>query len=419
MKTRALIHSGAHVSLASTHLAHTLKLPRRKHLTRLSGVAGAHTIDSHYTATIKLISPDDPTETLSLTVVLLKNVLPDMEPIDSKAIRDDVAFKGLKFADPDYDRAGKIDLLLGVGVCAWLTLRGSIVNKERTITASQTLYGWMLEGNLPGRKCKCPSVLTVHTVSLDSEFSSLSKFWELEELPATSKLSPEEQTALDHFNSTLTRHPNGRFEVYLPKKDSCSLGCSREQAQRRYLCNERSLQRKGCWNQFSKEVQNYFDLGHAEPVPQEDLPKPENQCYYLPMHGVTKLSSTTTKLRVVFDASAATSTGKLLNDILLPGPCAYPLISDILLQFRLHKFAITGDISKMFREVSLSPADRDLHRFLWRPQPGGPLREGRMTRVAFGVASSPVLATQALRQTAIDHHLITLRRLRSYFRSFM
>ena len=123
------------------------------------------------------------------------------------------------------------------------------------------------------------------------------------------------------------------------------------------------------------------------------------------MHGVTKLSSTMTKLRVVFDASAATSTGKSLNDILLPGPCGYPLISDILLQFRLHKFAITGDISKMFREVSLSPADRVLHRFLWRPQPGGPLREGRMTRVTFGFASSPFLATQALRQTAIDHHL--------------
>ena len=127
----ALIDSGVHVSLASTRLAHALKLPRRKHLIHLSGVASAHTIDSHYTATIKLISPDDPTKTLSLTVVLLKNVLPDIEPIDSKAIRDDVAFKGLKLADSDYDRAGKIDLLLGAGVRPWLTLSSSIVNKER------------------------------------------------------------------------------------------------------------------------------------------------------------------------------------------------------------------------------------------------------------------------------------------------
>ena len=53
-----------------------------------------------------------------------------MEPIDSKAIRDDVAFKGLKLANMDYDRAGKIDILLGAGVRQWLTLSGSIVNKE-------------------------------------------------------------------------------------------------------------------------------------------------------------------------------------------------------------------------------------------------------------------------------------------------
>ena len=153
----------------------------------------------------------------------------------------------------------------------------------------------------------------MHIVSLDSEFSSPSKFWELEELPATSKLTPEEQTTLDHFNSTHTRHPDGCFEVSLPIMDSYSLGCSREQAYRRYLCNERSLQRKCSWNKFSNEVQNYFDLYHAELVPQEYLTKPENQCYYLPMHSVTKLSSTTTKLRVVFDASAATSTGKSLS----------------------------------------------------------------------------------------------------------
>lgn len=129
--------SGAHISLASTRLANMLKLPRRKHFTRLSGVAGAPTVDSQYTATIKLISPDDPSETLSLPVVLLKNIMPDMKPIDSKAIRQDLSFKGLKLADLDYDQAGRIDLLLGAGVRPWMTLSGSVVNKERTVTASQ------------------------------------------------------------------------------------------------------------------------------------------------------------------------------------------------------------------------------------------------------------------------------------------
>ena len=59
----------------------------------------------------------------------------------------------------------------------------------------------------------------------------------------------------------------------------------------------------------------------------------------------------------------------------------------------------------MFREVSLSLVDRDLHRYLWRPQPGGPLREGRMDSCDIWVTSFPFLLTKAFRQTAIDHQL--------------
>ena len=31
-------------------------------------------------------------------------------------------------------------------------------------------------------------------------------------------------------------------------------------------------------------MQEYFDLGHAEPVPTADLEKPEKDVFYLPMH---------------------------------------------------------------------------------------------------------------------------------------
>ena len=55
----------------------------------------------------------------------------------------------------------------------------------------------------------------------------------------------------------------------------------------------------------------------------------------------------------------------------------------------------------MYRAVHLDPGDRDLHRFLWREQPTGPLVDFRMTRVTFGVSSSPYLAIRAL-QVAHD-----------------
>ena len=84
-----------------------------------------------------------------------------------------------------------------------------------------------------------------------------------------------------------------------------------------------------------------------------------------------QLSSTTTKLRVVFDASAKTTSGFTLNDILLPGPGLYPLLTDVVLAFRTHVIGMSADISKMFREVELYQDDRDLHHFLQAAPRGG------------------------------------------------
>ena len=124
--------------------------------------------------------------------------------------------------------------------------------------------------------------------------------------------------------------------------------------------------------------------------------------YYLPMHAVTKESSTSTKLRLVFDASARASNGISLNDSLLVGPTLHPKLETILLRFRTYPVAIIADISKMYRVVELAEPDKDLHRFVWRAQPSDPVTDYRMTRVTFGVAASPYLAIKALQQTAAD-----------------
>ena len=143
-------------------------------------------------------------------------------------------------------------------------------------------------------------------------------------------------------------------------------------------------------------------MDHAEPVPPARLSAPVEESFYLPMHGVVKESSTTTKLRVVFDGSAHSSTGVSLNDTLLPGPSLYPLLSTILNRFRMHPVALVGDISKMFREVGLIEEDRDLHRFLHKDD-DGKIADFRMSRVTFGISSSPFLASQVLRQVADDY----------------
>ena len=88
------------------------------------------------------------------------------------------------------------------------------------------------------------------------------------------------------------------------------------------------------------------------------LPISSITCLY---HAVIKESSSTTKLRVVFDASAKTTSGVSLNDCLTIGPALFPNITDILIRFRTYAVALTSDISKRYRAVELCEQDRGLH----------------------------------------------------------
>ncbi|XP_064405765.1 uncharacterized protein LOC135350852 [Halichondria panicea] len=162
-------------------------------------------------------------------------------------------------------------------------------------------------------------------------------------------------------------------------------------------------------------MNEYMDLKHAECVPEADMHKPSQETFYLPMHAVRKEESTTTKLRVVFDASAKSSNGISLNDSLLVGPTIHPPLIDVLLRFRTHRIALTTDVSKMYRVVELTTADRDLHRFVRR---NNPLLDYRITRITFGVSASSFAANMAVKQNAIDHAMEYLLAAKSVDTSF-
>ena len=55
------------------------------------------------------------------------------------------------------------------------------------------------------------------------------------------------------------------------------------------------------------------------------------------------------------------------------------------------------DVSHMYRGIELSPADRDLHRFVWRCDESATICDYRMTRVTFGVSASSFTANMAVR----------------------
>lgn len=104
-----------------------------------------------------------------------------------------------------------------------------------------------------------------------------------------------------------------------------------------------------------------------EPVNSETEPDVSG-VHYLPHHAVVRKDKETTKLRIVYDASARSS-GASLNDCLHAGPKFDQKIFDILERFRIYPIAFIADIEKAFLMISLSPEDREFLRFLWVDDP--------------------------------------------------
>ena len=118
------------------------------------------------------------------------------------------------------------------------------------------------------------------------------------------------------------------------------------------------------------------------PVGEKVSPHPT---YCMPHHTVIKESSSSTKVRPVFDASTAGRNGVSLNDCMEAGPNLMPSLPEILIRFRRRKIGLTAYITKAFVQVGISDSDRDVSRFLWHFD--GTVM--RFTRFPFGNKSSP------------------------------
>ena len=83
------------------------------------------------------------------------------------------------------------------------------------IVAFNIVLGWAIMDAYPVETSP-PSSTTArvsHAVSLPSTDDLLSKFWETEEISAAPWHSPKEWSPLEHFDSTHTLLPEGRFHV--------------------------------------------------------------------------------------------------------------------------------------------------------------------------------------------------------------
>ncbi|XP_058840343.1 uncharacterized protein LOC131695821 [Topomyia yanbarensis] len=317
--------------------------------------------------------------------------------------------KDLFLADPAFNKSQPIDMVIGAKhFYSFFPTASRIQLHGNLPLLVDSVFGWIVAGSagsafsIPSLTCTSNScsVVAVSMVSLEE---SLERFWQMEELTTKDNYSNEERHCESFYQSTVARNSEGRYMVRLPRKQDFAvmLGQSKTNALRRFEFLERRLERDSSLKQeYHQFMQEYLQLGHMQLVKPEDT-----SCgieYYLPHHPVVKESSTTTKVRVVFDGSAKTSTGFSLNDALCVGPVVQDDLLAIILRFRTYPIALVGDVAKMYRQVLVHPDDTPLQRILWRFSPESPIQTYELRTVTYGLAPSSFLATRTLQQLAND-----------------
>ena len=116
-----------------------------------------------------------------------------------------------------------------------------------------------------------------------------------------------------------------------------------------------------------------------------------------------KDGSTTTKVRIVFDRSAKTSTGISLNEAQRVGRVVQNDLFSIVLRFLQHPIVLSGDIAQMYRQIRFEKGQHNLQRILCRKDPSLQIRPYWLKTITYGTASAPYLATRVLRQIREDN----------------
>lgn len=261
-----------------------------------------------------------------------------------------------ELADPAYKEPADIDMLLGAGT--WAAIIGQkmlrTAHDGKYAVAQSTLLGWIIYGHMfPTTGVR----LRGHHTSIDVEDARvdqmLIKYWNADTIPKARMWTIDQQRAEEIFIATHCREPGGRYTVNIPFMcNKKPLGESAKTARACFLGVERRLHRDPLlFEQYKAVFNDYRTLHHMVLAPARPIDPAAS--YYVPHHAIN-VAGSKGKFRVVFNASAASSTGVSLNDQQLAGPRLQDDLVAIFLRFRAKRYGLTADMKQMFRQVNIA-----------------------------------------------------------------
>ena len=190
--------------------------------------------------------------------------------------------------------------------------------------AEYTKFGWTMMS--PGKETDLSNIHLTKTVIDDYD-----RLTRLDVLGIEDRASGDQDSVYSDFKEQLRRSNEGWYETgLLWKVDHPPLPTNKNGSLGRLSNLLKKLKHRPLvFEEYNKVIENHIEQGIVERV--DDTSKTNNKEFYLPHKAVIRETAETTKLRVVFDASAkADNAVPSLNDCLETGPSLQNLLWNIL-----------------------------------------------------------------------------------------
>ena len=160
----------------------------------------------------------------------------------------------------------------------------------------------------------------------------------------------------------------------------------------------KNLIRSNKLGEYAKIIQEQIHESIIEKVSETKIS--EGKEFYLPHGPVIRESAETTKIRIVYDASAKPNKDSVsLNECLGTGPPLQNSLWDILIRSRFRPILLCGDIEKAFLQIRIRESERDVLRFHWvKSSDPSVIEINRFTHLVFGLTQSPFILEGTLKE---------------------
>jgi hypothetical protein len=336
-RVRVLFDSGSQRSFVTVKMARELGCTVLRREVLRVGTFGQRALNSEMREVVRL----DLKSLYSSKVVSVEAyVVPEISFIRNQhleVVRENYAhLKGLWLSDVCMSSDElEVDVLVGADYL-WLFQKDRILRGDPgEPVAIDTVLGWVVSGPVGDGKLDEVESARVNFVTGEagsSGMAAVNRFWDLESIGIKADSTDVHETVINDLNFNGQRYSVGLpwRESHDPLPTNYDLSLKRMKGQIKRLSKDPEL-----LGEYDSIIKAQQEAGIIERVSSSNCVSSASKVHYIPHQAVVRKDAKTTKVRIVYDASAKTQkSGVSLNDCLHAGPSLNPLSFDILLRFR-------------------------------------------------------------------------------------